>query len=168
MTITGTLDTRFMEATEPTDWAYPDRVLEAAELYWLTTVPKDGRHPTAPLVGCLGRPIVRVLHRPDGAEAPQPRAPRGAHRTWQAALDVVVEATAIRVIGGQNLKALGRRLPRQVRRRLGLRRRRRGLRPRGHHRVRIPRDADEGAGGRQVAARADQVHALTPARHGRS
>ncbi|MDT5323740.1 MAG: hypothetical protein QOF25_892 [Mycobacterium sp.] len=55
MTVAGTLDTRFGEAGGPTEWGDADGVLEAAELYWLTTVRKDGRPHTTPLVGDVYR-----------------------------------------------------------------------------------------------------------------
>src|SRR5947208_16870742 len=51
MTMNGKLDTRFSEATEPVDWQRVSDTLAAAELYWLTTVRKDGRPHITPLVG---------------------------------------------------------------------------------------------------------------------
>ena len=51
MTIEGTLDTRFSEATEPVSWQQVRDALTAAELYWLTTVRRDGRPHITPLVG---------------------------------------------------------------------------------------------------------------------
>ena len=111
MTITGTLDTRFSQATEPTEWADANRVLETAELYWLTTVRKDGRPHTTPLVGvwvdrsfvfCTG-PAEQKAHNLEHQTALT--VVTGAN-TWQAGLDVVVEGAAVRVTGAQNLKAL--------------------------------------------------------------
>ncbi len=70
MTISGKLDTNFSEATEPVSWQQVSDVLAAAELYWLTTVRKDGRPHITPLIGAWveaeGR--LRVLHRTRGAE----------------------------------------------------------------------------------------------------
>jgi nitroimidazol reductase NimA-like FMN-containing flavoprotein (pyridoxamine 5'-phosphate oxidase superfamily) len=111
MTITGTLDTRFSQATEPTEWADAKRVLEAAELYWLTTVRKDGRPHTTPLVGvwvdrsfvfCTG-PTEQKAHNLEHQTA---LTVVTGSNTWQAGLDVVVEGAAARVTGAQNLKAL--------------------------------------------------------------
>ena len=55
MTIDGKLDERFSEATEPVSWRQVSEALAAAELYWLTTVRRDGRPHITPLVGCVGR-----------------------------------------------------------------------------------------------------------------
>jgi hypothetical protein len=111
MTITGTLDTRFSEATESTAWADANRVLETAELYWLTTVRKDGRPHTTPLVGgwvdrsfvfCTG-PAEQKAHNLEHQTA---LTVVTGTNTWRAGLDVVVEGAALRVTGAQNLKAL--------------------------------------------------------------
>jgi predicted pyridoxine 5'-phosphate oxidase superfamily flavin-nucleotide-binding protein len=51
MAITGNLDARFSEASEPLSWQQVSDALTAAELYWLTTVRKDGRPHITPLVG---------------------------------------------------------------------------------------------------------------------
>lgn len=111
MTITGTLDTRFSEATEPTPWADTDRLLETAELYWLTTVRKDGRPHTTPLVGvwvdrsfafCTGPAEQKARNLEHHTSL---TVVTGAN-TWQSGLDVVIEGAAVRVTGAQNLKAL--------------------------------------------------------------
>lgn len=111
MTITGTLDTRFSQATEPTEWADTKRVLETAELYWLTTVRKDGRPHTTPLVGvwvdrsfvfCTG-PTEQKAHNLEHQTA---LTVVTGSNTWQAGLDVIVEGAAERVTGAQNLTAL--------------------------------------------------------------
>ena len=45
------LDTRFSDADAvATSWDDTRRVLEAAELFWITTVRRDGRPHTTPLV----------------------------------------------------------------------------------------------------------------------
>jgi hypothetical protein len=111
MTITGTLDSRFSEATEPTKWADVNRVLETAELYWLTTARKDGRPHTTPLVGvwvdqsfvfCTGPTEQKARN----LEHQTALTVVTGSNTWQAGLDVVVEGAAARVTGAQNLKAL--------------------------------------------------------------
>jgi hypothetical protein len=111
MTITGNLDTRFSEATEPTAWADANRVLETAELYWLTTVRKDGRPHTTPLVGvwvdlsfvfCTGPAEQKARN----LEHQTALTVLTGTNTWTAGLDVVVEGAAVRVTGAQTLKAL--------------------------------------------------------------
>jgi len=51
MTLTGQLDVRFSEAKQAAAWSQVADALVRAELYWLTTVRKDGRPHTTPLVG---------------------------------------------------------------------------------------------------------------------
>jgi len=111
MTITGTLDTRFSEAGEPTAWADAGGALETAELYWLTTVRKGGRPHTTPLVGvwvdqsfvfCTGPAEQKARN----LEHQTALTVVTGTNTWQTGLDVVVEGAAARVTGAQNLKAL--------------------------------------------------------------
>ena len=111
MTISGTLDTRFSEATEPTDWADAGAVLENAELYWLTTVRMDRRPHTVPLVGiwldeafvfCTGPTEQKYRNLEHGAMV---TVVTGTN-TWQSGLDVVVEGTAERVTGRDALQRL--------------------------------------------------------------
>jgi nitroimidazol reductase NimA-like FMN-containing flavoprotein (pyridoxamine 5'-phosphate oxidase superfamily) len=111
MSFTGTLDARFSQAEEPTDWAEANRALESAELYWLTTVRKDGRPHSVPLVGlwvddafvfCTGPAEQKYRNLEHQAAV---TVVTGTN-TWQAGLDVVVEGTAERVTGAQNLKSL--------------------------------------------------------------
>jgi general stress protein 26 len=111
MTFNGTLDARFGEAAEPTDWATVASALEAAELFWLTTIRADGRPHTAPLVGiwvdesfvfCTGpeeQKYRNLEHHPEVTVVT-------GTNTWQAGLDVVIEGTAARVTGAPTLKAL--------------------------------------------------------------
>ncbi|WP_319453519.1 MULTISPECIES: pyridoxamine 5'-phosphate oxidase family protein [unclassified Mycobacterium] len=111
MTFDATLDTRFSQAEQPTDWADAKSALERAELYWLTTIRKDGRPHTVPLVGiwtdetfvfCTGHTEQKyrnLEHRPELTVVT-------GTNTWQAGLDVVVEGTAARVTGAQTLTAL--------------------------------------------------------------
>jgi Pyridoxamine 5'-phosphate oxidase len=111
MTIAGTLDTRFSEATEPTGWADVDGLLENAELYWLTTVRRDGRPHVTPLVGiwvdgsfvfCTGPGEQKARN----LECSGTVAVTTGVNTWQAGLDAVVEGTVERVTGKVGLKAL--------------------------------------------------------------
>jgi PPOX class probable F420-dependent enzyme len=111
MTFNGTLDARFSVATEPTDWASIAAALEAAELFWLTTVRADGRPHTVPLVGiwvdgsfvfCTG-PTEQKYRNLE--HDPRVTVVTGTN-TWQSGLDVVIEGTAGRVTGAQTLKTL--------------------------------------------------------------
>jgi hypothetical protein len=111
MTITGILDTRFSEAGEPTEWPDANRALETAELYWLTTVRKDGRPHTTPLVGVwVDRSFVFCTgpaeQKARNLEHQTTLSVVTGTNTWQAGLDVVIEGAAVRVTGAQNLKAL--------------------------------------------------------------
>ena len=111
MTIAGTLDTRFSEATEPTPWADVDGLLESAELYWLTTVRRDGRPHVTPLVGiwvdesfvfCTGPAEQKARNLEHGSDV----AVTTGVNSWQAGLDVIVEGAVERVTGKAALKAL--------------------------------------------------------------
>lgn len=111
MTITGKLDQRFSEATEPTTWPAAAAALEAAGLYWLTTVRGDGRPHVTPLVGvwtddafvfCTGSSEQKARN----LQADAAVVVTTGTNTWNAGLDIVVEGTAARVSGRQRLTAL--------------------------------------------------------------
>jgi nitroimidazol reductase NimA-like FMN-containing flavoprotein (pyridoxamine 5'-phosphate oxidase superfamily) len=104
MTLIGKLDTRFSEATKPVDWQQVGGTLAAAELYWLTTVRKDGRPHTTPLVGawiddgfvfCTGPEEQKAQNLAYGTAV---TVTTGVN-TWNDGLDVVVEGNAERVTG---------------------------------------------------------------------
>ena len=111
MTFTATLDGRFSEATEPTEWAPIHEALTAAELYWLSTVRADGRPHVTPLVGlwiddsfvfCTG-PAEQKARNLD--HAPAVAVTTGVN-TWRDGVDVVVEGVAERVRGRAVLRKL--------------------------------------------------------------
>jgi hypothetical protein len=111
MTFEGKLDTRFSEASEPVSWQQVSDALTAAELYWLTTVRKDGRPHITPLIGawtddafvfCTG-PDEQKAHNLDGSTSV---AVTTGVNTWNAGLDVVVEGDAERVTGIDTLTML--------------------------------------------------------------
>jgi hypothetical protein len=111
MTITGTLDARFSEATEPTDWQSTADALTTAGLYWLTTVRGDGRPHVTPLVGiwiedafvfCTGPTEQKARNLQSGTAV----VVTTGTNTWNAGLDVVVEGSAVRVTGRDRLTAL--------------------------------------------------------------
>jgi nitroimidazol reductase NimA-like FMN-containing flavoprotein (pyridoxamine 5'-phosphate oxidase superfamily) len=104
MTITGKLDTRFSEATEPVSWQQVSDALAGAELYWLTTIREDGRPHITPLicawvddsfVFCTGPEEQKARNL---AHSTAVAVTTGVN-TWNDGLDVVVEGDAERVTG---------------------------------------------------------------------
>jgi predicted pyridoxine 5'-phosphate oxidase superfamily flavin-nucleotide-binding protein len=111
MTINGKLDTRFSEATEAVGWRQVSDALAAAELYWLTTVRKDGRPHITPLIGawvddgfvfCTGPEEQKAQNLVASAAV----AVTTGVNTWNDGLDVVVEGNAERVTGRDTLTRL--------------------------------------------------------------
>lgn len=112
MAIIGKLDARFSQATEPSDWSRVSSLLADAELYWLTTVRRNGRPHVTPLVGvwvddafvfCTG-PTEQKFRNLEHSKAVTITTGNNA---WSEGLDVVVEGTAERITGHGALKALG-------------------------------------------------------------
>jgi nitroimidazol reductase NimA-like FMN-containing flavoprotein (pyridoxamine 5'-phosphate oxidase superfamily) len=109
---TTSLDSRFSEpATEPTSWDDTLRVIETAELFWITTVRADGRPHVTPLPAVW---LDDALHFCTGAaeqKAVNLRAnPHVALTTgrndWDNGLDVVVEGDAVQVTDEPTLHRL--------------------------------------------------------------
>jgi len=106
------IDSRFSDpAAGPTPWPDVARVLEEAEVYWLTTVRRDGRPHVTPLIGLAEGPIVHFctgLHEQKARNLEH--SPRVALTTgvnvWARGLDVVVEGTAVRVTDPEELQRL--------------------------------------------------------------
>ncbi|GAB3673191.1 pyridoxamine 5'-phosphate oxidase family protein [Saccharopolyspora tripterygii] len=107
-----TLDSRFSEpGTGPTSWADALRVIETAELFWITTVRADGRPHVTPLPAVW---LDDALHFCTGAaeqKAVNLRAnPHVALTTgradWDRGLDVVVEGDAVQVTDDAALRRL--------------------------------------------------------------
>jgi nitroimidazol reductase NimA-like FMN-containing flavoprotein (pyridoxamine 5'-phosphate oxidase superfamily) len=105
-------DIRFGDpASPPTPWADTLQVLETAELFWITTVRRDGRPHVTPLpaVWHEGR-----LHFCTGLEEQKARnleaspdvALTTGNNRWKEGLDVVVEGEAVRVEDDARLQAL--------------------------------------------------------------
>jgi Pyridoxamine 5'-phosphate oxidase len=104
MTMTATLDARYGDTEEPAGWDQVNAALGAAELYWLTTVRRDGRPHVTPLVGvwidaafvfCTG-PEEQKSHNLVHGNAV---AVTTGVNTWRDGLDLVVEGRADRVTG---------------------------------------------------------------------
>jgi general stress protein 26 len=111
MTINGKLDTDFSEATEPVSWRQVSDVLAAAELYWLTTVRKDGRPHITPLIGAWVDDGFVFCTGPEEQKAKNLAASIAVAvttgvNTWNDGLDVVVEGNAERVTGRDTLTRL--------------------------------------------------------------
>ena len=96
---------------EAASWADTLRVLEEAELFWLTTVRADGRPHVTPLVAAWGEDAV---HFHTGTEEqkylnlkanPHVVLTTGA-ATWDRGLDVVVEGPAVQVTDKATLERL--------------------------------------------------------------
>src|SRR5215218_7509353 len=107
-TMTAHLDARFSQAAEPLDWKTVNDALVNAELYWLTTVRKDGRPHVTPVVAvwlddtfvfCTGpteQKFRNLEHDPAVAVTT-------GTNTWQHGLDVVIEGVVQRVTGRAKL-----------------------------------------------------------------
>src|SRR5919109_343854 len=96
------LDARFSGPnTVATSWPAAERVLESADIFWLTTVRADGRPHVSPLVAVW---LDGAIHFSTGAEEqkavnlqtnPNVLLTTGCNN-WQGGMDVVVEGTAVR------------------------------------------------------------------------
>ena len=124
MTLTGQLDVRFSEAKQAAAWSQVADALARAELYWLTTVRKDGRPHTTPLVGawvddrfvfCTGPEEQKALNLAHSAAV---TVTTGVN-TWNDGLDVVVEGDAAAGDRARHVDPAGRRDPREVPRGMG-------------------------------------------------
>ena len=109
---TTRFDGRFSDpAAQATPWEDAARILEQAELYWLTTVRADGRPHVTPLVGVFHDGAV---HFCTGLEEQKARnlehhrelAVTTGHNTWAEGTDVVVEGTAVRIEDDATLQRL--------------------------------------------------------------
>jgi uncharacterized pyridoxamine 5'-phosphate oxidase family protein len=109
---TPRIDTRFSDPESgPTGWADALRVLDEAELYWLTTVRGDGRPHVTPLIGvwhdgamffCTGPREQKFRN----LEANEQVALTTGSNSWAKGLDVVIEGQAVRVDDQETLQRL--------------------------------------------------------------
>jgi Pyridoxamine 5'-phosphate oxidase len=110
MTINGTLDGRFGDATAPVEWATVADALAGAELYWLTTVRTDGRPHVTPIVGVWADGLVFCTGAGEqkfrNLEHAGAVAVTTGTNTWNTGLDAVVEGRAVRVTGRAELTRL--------------------------------------------------------------
>ena len=109
---TTELDTRFSEPEAvPIPWETTRGALEAAELFWVSTVRTDGRPHVTPLVAVW---LDEALHFATGLEeqkAVNLRRNRAVVLTtgcnsWEGGLDVVVEGEAVQVTDPEQLEKL--------------------------------------------------------------
>jgi general stress protein 26 len=109
---TAKIDNRFSDpVASPTPWPDAARVLERAELYWLTTVRGDCRPHVTPLIGVAEGEVVHFCTglREQKARNLEHRtrvALTTGYNTWAQGLDVVVEGTAVRVTDHDALRRL--------------------------------------------------------------
>ena len=100
---TPQLDSRFSDpAAPPISWADACRVLERADLSWISTVRRDGRPHVSPLVAVWLDE--RLYFTTGAAEQKAVNLTRNPHvvlttgcNTWDRGLDVIVEGEAIRI-----------------------------------------------------------------------
>ena len=106
------LDTRFSDSdATPTTWVDAVRILESAELFWITTVRDDGRPHVTPLVAVW---LAGALYFSTGADEQKAVNLRtNSHvilttgcNQWDGGLDVVVEGEASRVTDQSTLEHL--------------------------------------------------------------
>ena len=106
------LDPRFSDpAAEPASWERTGKVLDDAQMFWISTVRGDGRPHVSPLVGVWLDDVLYFSTGADEQKAVNLRAnPQVVLTTgtsdWNAGLDVVVEGTARRVTGDALLRRL--------------------------------------------------------------
>ena len=106
------LDSRFSAPdAAPTQWADVRRVLDHAELFWISTVRADGRPHVTPLPAiwrddalyfCTGAGEQKGVNL---ARNPKCTLTTGTN-AWKSGLDVVVEGTATRVVDDERLRTL--------------------------------------------------------------
>jgi len=108
-------DTRFSDpASPPMPWADVCHVLDTAELFWLTTVRRDGRPHVTPLIAVWADDHLHFCTGPTEQKArnlagePRVALTTGTNQ-WKQGLDVVVEGEARRVTDEQRLRALADR-----------------------------------------------------------
>jgi general stress protein 26 len=111
-TPTTTLDARFSEPdSAPTPWDDTVRALEAAQLFWITTVRADGRPHTTPGVAVW---LDDAIHFSTGADEQKGHNLRANPNVilstgcndWDRGLDVVVEGRAVRTVDDATLERL--------------------------------------------------------------
>jgi len=112
---TGVIDPRYGNASAtPPPWAFIERILVDAQLYWIITVRADGRPHAVPLVGvwkdgafafCTGPQEQKQRNLDANPHVAVTTGSTGANG-WDSGRDVVVEGTAVRVRDAETLQTL--------------------------------------------------------------
>ena len=108
------LDLRFSDPDAvATGWEETRRVLEKAELFWISTVRADGRPHVTPLVAVWLDDAIHFATGPSEQKAVNLRANQNVILTtgcdqWERGLDVVVEGEAVQVTDESVLDRLAR------------------------------------------------------------
>jgi nitroimidazol reductase NimA-like FMN-containing flavoprotein (pyridoxamine 5'-phosphate oxidase superfamily) len=110
--VKGRLDRRFSgPGAQATPWQETEQVLEAAQLFWITTVRRDGRPQVTPLVAVWHDDALHFGTGPEEQKAVNLQANAKVALTtgcngWEEGLDVVVEGEAERVTDAARLAEL--------------------------------------------------------------
>ncbi|MGW1022297.1 pyridoxamine 5'-phosphate oxidase family protein [Streptomyces sp. NPDC002577] len=106
------LDARYSDAgATAAEWSDAAAILEAAELFWISTVRPDGRPHVTPLLAVWLDGALHFCTGPQERKArnleqnPQVALTTGAN-TWNAGFDLVVEGEAVRVSDDARLRQL--------------------------------------------------------------
>ena len=108
----GEVDTRFSsEGAKPTSWDVAAEHLERAEIYWLTTVRRDGRPHVTPLIAVWDDGALHFCTGPEEQKARNLEANTHCAATTGCnamgeGLDLVVEGDAVRVTDDARLQRL--------------------------------------------------------------
>jgi len=111
---TTTLDTRFSDpGAVATEWQETRRILETAELFWISTVRPDARPHVTPLVAVW---LDEAIHFCTGAtEQKAVNLSRNPHvilttgcNHWDTGIDVVVEGDAVQLTDNDTLERLAK------------------------------------------------------------
>lgn len=109
-----TLDTRYSEPDEVvTQWEETRRVLETADMFWLSTVRADGRPHVTPVVGVWHDDALHFSTADTEQKAINLRGNSHVILTtgrnhWQEGVDVVVEGDAVRITDEDRLERLAK------------------------------------------------------------
>jgi nitroimidazol reductase NimA-like FMN-containing flavoprotein (pyridoxamine 5'-phosphate oxidase superfamily) len=107
-----TLDSRFSDSDAvATEWEETRRVLDDAELFWISTVRADGRPHVTPLVAVWLDDAIHFATGPSEQKAVNLRTNRNVTLTtgcnqWAQGLDVVIEGEAVQVTDEESLERL--------------------------------------------------------------
>ncbi len=107
-----TMDPRYSDPTaEATPWEQTRQVLEAADVFWLSTVRADGRPHVTPVVGVWHDEALHFSTADTEQKAinlqgnPHVVLTTGCNH-WQEGLDIVVEGNAVRISDQDRLERL--------------------------------------------------------------